>query len=74
MRPPGVAPRQMARRRAESDLHENADEAGQRFTAREHNLMGTEITALLYSTFAHCVALHCMATTTTLANWQRSFP
>ena len=26
----------------------------------EVNLMGTEITALLYSTFAHCVALHCI--------------
>ena len=26
----------------------------------EVNLMGTEITALLHSTFAHCVALHCM--------------
>ena len=26
----------------------------------EVNLLGTEITALLYSTFAHCVALHCI--------------
>ena len=26
----------------------------------EVNLMGTEITALLYSTFAHCVALNCV--------------
>ena len=43
MRRPGIAPRQMARRRAEPDLHENADEAGQRFTAREHHRVDTAL-------------------------------
>ena len=40
----------------------------------EVNLLGTEITALLYSTFALCsLTLH-MATTKTHTNWQGSFP
>ena len=37
----------------------------------EVNLTCTEITALLHSTFAHCVALNCIWLN---ANWQRSFP
>ena len=33
----------MARRRAEPDLHDNADEGGQRFTAREHYRVDTAL-------------------------------
>ena len=43
MRPPGVAPRQMARRRAEPDPHISAAETGQRFTAREHHRVDTAL-------------------------------
>ena len=43
MRPPGVAPRQMARRRVAPDPYEGADEAGQRFTAREHYRVDTAL-------------------------------
>ena len=43
MRPPGVAPRQMARRRVEPDPHVSAAETGQRFTAREHHRVDTAL-------------------------------
>ena len=36
-------PRQMARRRVEPDPHEGAEEAGQRFTAREHYRVDTAL-------------------------------
>ena len=52
MRPPGVAPRQMARRRAEPDLHDNADEGGQRFTAREHQRVDTALYNRVQATLA----------------------
>ena len=36
--------------------------------------MGTEITALLYSTFAHCVALNCIWLPPRLTLWVELLP